>query len=163
MLRGFGVLSAGLLLAGCATQSGGPPVPATPPAPAAIASLVGTAQFHTPEGRAYSCAGVSVALVANTPRSRQRLQALYGSAEHALAPVAEVRARSAALGAGDPPLASAQCDGRGSFLFPSLEPGDYFVIARLRGDFAGRAVEDMGLLQRVVVHPGEERHIRLAP
>jgi len=137
MMRKFGVLSVGLLLAGCATESAAPP-PAPPPPPAATASIVGTAQFHTPEGRSYSCAGVSVALVVETPRTRQRMTTLYGSPEHALAPVADVRARSAALGAGDPPLSSAQCDAHGVFAFPSVDPGAYYLIARLRGTYAGR-------------------------
>jgi hypothetical protein len=162
MMRKFGVLGVGLLLVGCATESGGP-LPPPPPPPAATASIVGSAQFHAPDGRSLSCAGVSVALVVDTPRSRQRLQTLYGSAEHALAPVADVRARSAALGAGDPPLTSAQCDAHGDFVFPNVEPGAYYLIARMHTVPAGRAPDDVGLLQRVVVRPGEERRVRLAP
>jgi hypothetical protein len=162
MMRKFGVLSVGLLLAGCTTESG-PPVGPPPPPPIAAASIVGSAQFHTPDGRSLSCSGLSVALVLETQRSRQRLQTLYGSADHALAPVADVRARSAGLGPAEPPLSSAQCDAQGGFVFANVEPGAYLLIARMHGPVAGRPGDDVGLLERVVVRPGEERHVRLAP
>jgi len=161
MMRKFGVLSVGLLLAGCATETAGP-VGSPPPPPAATASIVGSAQFHTPDGRNLSCSGLSVALVMETPRARQRLATLYGSAEHALAPVAAVRARAAGLPAADPPLTSAQCDAQGGFGFTNVAPGAYYLVARMHGP-AGRPGDDAGLLQRIVVQPGEERHVRLAP
>jgi hypothetical protein len=126
------------------------------------ASIVGSAQFHTPEGRSLSCSGLSVALVVETPRVRQRLATLYGSTEHALAPVAAVRARAAGMPAADPPLTSAQCDAQGVFVFTHVQPGAYYLVARLHGPTA-RPGDDAGLLQRIVVQPGEERHVRLAP
>ena len=157
MMRRLAVLCLGLLAAGCES------VPSPPPPPAAAAHLDGVAQFSVTEGRIATCSGFSVALMAETPKARSRMNALYRSSEHAIDSVGVVKARSADLPAGDPPVASAQCDSRGAFNFSSVEPGDYFLIARLKVEPASRASEDLVLLQRVVVHPGEARHVRLAP
>jgi hypothetical protein len=160
MMRKFGLLGVTLLLAGCETETA--PVGPPPPLATPYASIVGSAQFHTPEGRGLSCSGLAVALVVETPRARQRLATLYGSAEHALAPVAAVRARAAGMPAADPPLTSAQCDAQGGFVFSRVQPGAYYLVAHMHGS-AARPSDDAGLLQRIVVQPGEERHIRLAP
>ena len=159
MMRKLAVLSVGLLLAGCETVQ----APTPPPPPLPTASLDGVAQFHVTEDRTGTCSGFSVALVAETAKSRSRMTALYGSSEHVIDSVGTVKARSAGLPAGEPPIGSAQCDSHGAFEFPRIEPGDYYLIAHLKLLPGGQAADDLVLLQRVVVRPGEARHVRLAP
>ena len=157
MMRRLGLLSVGLLLAGCATTSAPPPPP-----PAAISSLDGVAQFRVTGDRAATCSGFSVAMWAETARSRDRMQTLYGSAEHAIEPVGVVKARTAGLPPGDPPIGSASCDAEGVFAFSSVEPGAYYLLTHLK-IVPGKPSDELVLLQRVVVRPGEARHVRLVP
>jgi hypothetical protein len=156
----FALLALALGLAGCQTVE----APLPPPAPVARSSIDGAAQFHTGDGRLLSCTGLSVALMADSARARARFLALYGSIEHAIQPVAIVKARAARSSVpGDPPVGSAQCDARGVFVFPDVAPGDYFLIAHVREQSAGRVGGDEVLLQQVTVDAGETRHVRLAP
>lgn len=81
------------------------------------------------EGQAYACTG-SVALTPDTPYTRARFQALYGSTDRAAIPEAVVRARTVA----DPNadyrsfVRQETCqDNR--FQFSGLPDGNWFVIA----------------------------------
>ena len=134
----------------------------TPPPPPA-GRIEGVAQYRTPEGRIASCANLSVALLVETPRTRDRMLALYGSTEHAVEPVSVVKARSAGLEAGAQPVSTAGCDARGAFSFAEVEAGAYYMIAHLRVTPAGKSPTDLVLLERVAVRPGEARQVRLAP
>ncbi|MBV9509563.1 MAG: hypothetical protein JO303_04700 [Caulobacteraceae bacterium] len=168
MKRTFGLLCAALALAGCETatplplESGGPSPPSPPP-PATPARIDGVAKFHTPEGRTVSCTGLSVALVAATGQMRDRMRTLYGSDEHAVQPVSVVRSRSVGMPPADPPLATAPCDVRGVFTFASVNPGDYFLVARLKNPPPSRFHDDLGVVQRIGVKRGESLQVRLAP
>lgn len=154
--------AAALALAGCSTTSEiGPPIP--PPAQVAAASIVGTAAYVTSSGREVSCAGQSVALLTDTAKMQARMLALYGSSSRAILPVEEVKARSAGLEAGAPPINSAACNDRGEFVFADVPPGLYYLIARARRLPAGAIPDDLVLMQRVSVQPGETRHVHLAP
>lgn len=91
------------------------------------ASIVGVVNFAR-DGRPYQCTG-SVALTPDTPYTRARFYALYGSTELAAVPEAVVRARTVA----DPNadyrsfVRSTTCTG-GRFDFPGLPDGSWFVI-----------------------------------
>jgi hypothetical protein len=158
MLR-FGLLATVLSLAACQTVVAPPP----PPAPVVAATINGVARYRTPEGRLLSCTGLSVILAADTPRARGRMLALYGSLDHAAAPVALVKSRSAGLAPPEPPVGSSQCDATGAFAFSGVNPGAYFLIAHARSSAAARGGEDVVILQRIVVQSGEARQVRLAP
>ena len=107
MMRKIAIFGMALSLAACATPQPPPPPPlASPPPPpiSTTASINGAALYHSRAGRTMSCAGFSVALIAETTRMRERMTTLYGSAEHAVQPVAEVKSRSAGLAPSDPPV-----------------------------------------------------------
>lgn len=81
------------------------------------------------EGRAYACSG-SVGLTPDTPYTRQRFAALYGSTDRAAVPEAVVRARNVP----DPNadyrafVRSERCE-NGRFRFSGLPDGGWFIIA----------------------------------
>ena len=155
--------AAALALAGCSTTGSeiGPPIP--PPAPIAAASIVGTGAYVTNAGRNVSCAGQSVALLADTVKMQSRMLALYGSSSHAISTVEAVKAKSAGLEQSAPPVNSAACDERGAFAFTDVQPGLYYLIARVKRLPASSAADDLVIMQRVSVQPGETRHVHLAP
>lgn len=80
------------------------------------------------DGRAYACTG-SAGLTPDTPYTRQRFAALYGSTDRAAVPEAVVRARNVP----DPNadyrafVRSERCD-NGRFRFAGLPDGGWFVI-----------------------------------
>ncbi len=161
------VLSA-LILAACGTMRGpsypAPPPIAEPPPPPAPGAIEGHGAFRLADGRA-SCAGFSVALMPDRPRYRARFQALYGSAGRVMEPVAEVKARSARLPASPDtaPIASASCDARGEFAFPSVVSDRYFLIMHVKVRPAQIGHDDYVLLQPVNVQPGQTTVVTLAP
>jgi hypothetical protein len=161
------VLSA-LTLAACGTVGGPayapPPLPAAPPPPPAPGAIEGHGAFRLADGRA-SCAGFSVALMPDRPRYRARFQALYGSTGRVMEPVAEVKARSARLPASPDtaPIASASCDARGEFAFPSVVSDRYFLIMHVKVKPAQIGHDDYVLLQPVNVIPGQTTVVTLAP
>jgi len=161
------VLSA-LALAGCASERGpsypAPPPIAEPPPPPAPGAIEGHGAFRLADGRA-SCAGFSVALMPDRPRYRARFQALYGSTGRVMEPVAEVKARSARLppSPDTAPIASASCDARGEFAFPSVVSDRYFLIMHVKVKPAQIGHDDYVLLQPVGVQPGQTTVVTLAP
>jgi len=160
MKRKLILLAAALALSACSTVQETAPLP--PPAPT-TAVIEGSAAYVTNSGRNVSCAGLSVALFADTAKTQARMLALYGSSSHAIQPVEVVKARSASLEAGAPPLNSAACSEHGDFVFNDLQPGLYFLIAHVRRLPTGATPDDFVILQRVAVQPGETRQVHLAP
>jgi hypothetical protein len=169
MPRLAGVLLVVLALAACSTQSlqtpaYAPPAVVAPPAPA---SIVGHGAFRRESGGHVTCAGFSVALVADSPSSTRRIEALYGPpAARLMEPVAEVKARSAKLPPSTDaiePAATSTCDVHGAFGFPSVPSGGYFLIAHVKQKPAQSGVEDYVILERVFLEPGEAADISLAP
>ena len=157
-----------LSLAACASQRGpnypaAPPIgePSPPPAPGAIE---GHGAFRLADGHA-TCAGFSVALMPDRPRYRARFQALYGSVGRVMEPVAEVKARSARLppSPDTAPIASASCDVRGEFAFPSVVSDRYFLIMHVKVRPAQIGHDDYVLLQPVNVQSGQTTVVTLAP
>ena len=160
MLRRFVVLGSLFLLAACETLQSGPPPPPPPPA---FASIQGLAQYYALDGRLYSCAGFSVALIAESPKVRARMVALYGSSEHAIASTQAIRARSAGAPQADEPADSAQCGRGGEFVFHNVLPGVYFMIAHVRAASTGKASDDQVILQKIAVEADQARRVRLTP
>ncbi len=152
-------------LAACATTEQAPPPPAPPSGPvAAGATILGATDFEG-EGGHGSCSGLSVALMADSPRFRRRAEALYGSLEHASQPVAVVKARAAALGPEDAtaPVQTAQCNARGEFILNGLPGGGYYLIAHVWILRPGESRSDHVILQRVSVRDGQTKDVRLTP
>lgn len=117
------------------------------------ASIEGRVDYRR-DGRSYDCTG-SVALTPDTPYTRARFQALYGSTDRAAIPEAVVRARTVS----DPNadyrafVRSGSCEGN-RFAFSGLPDGGWFIIAPVSAG-GDRVV----LMQRVETRGG--RPIRL--
>lgn len=156
----------GLTLAGCETG----PLPLEPASPSAPTPqpgppgrIDGVAKFRTPEGRLVTCAGLTVALLVDTNQVRGRMRTLYGSDEHAVQPVAVVKARSVGVPGAAPPTATAMCDARGAFAFEEVAPGSYYLVARVKNPPPSRVRDDLGLAQHIGVRRGESLQVRLEP
>jgi hypothetical protein len=164
MMRIGAAAGLSLVLAGCASVETGPAAPPVPTTPV-VSNLTGHGAFRTPSGERASCAGDSVALNAETPQTRERMIALYGSADHAMAPVWRIKTRSASLPkAVEAPLAgSARCDKAGDFALTGLAPGGYFLIARVKVAPPLHGDESFVIMRRLELAPGETRDVSLAP
>jgi hypothetical protein len=140
-------------VAGCAEMdTGGPGLPPPPP-PAPVAAVPAGIFIVTPfkaddfawsvkPGNARiqgltdanaSCAGKTVALTPETPYSRERIRALYGSVTYAVEPMAVVRAKTIV---NDNPamrgyVRAARCEANGTFIFDKLPAGPYFIISEV--------------------------------
>jgi hypothetical protein len=97
------------------------------------------------------------------------MQALYGSAQRALEPVANVRAHSGAVRGPDPGpyVRTTTCDPRSRFVFDGLPDGGYFLIARVHlegphGDSAAAVSEEgLAVMQKVELTGGVTRQLML--
>lgn len=176
MKRALLITTVSLTAAACASTYE-PPVPPPPPPPVehstpgpaldphqfAWSTKPGTAQIKglVAYGSGYSCAGGKVVLTPDAPYSRQRIQNLYGSTEHAAAPVSVVRSRQKAKAGEDYSqfVRTAACDADNRFSFRDLPAGSWFaiVVASPEGDKG----ESMALLRRVVLKKGEVRAVTL--
>ena len=170
MMRKAAVVLLALAVTGCATewpQPAGPGAvgPPPPPPPPPAATILGHGAYHTRAGARGDCAGLSVALMHDTPSFRRRIVALYGSPDSARLAVATVKARSAKLGpTQENPLAeSVQCDGAGAFAFRDVAAGSYFIIARLKATSPKGASEDLVVMRHLDLLEGETREVSLAP
>ncbi len=153
-LRVLGLLSV-LLVAGCETMAP-PPPPPPPPSPRtqiqiqtpyraeefAWSTAIGSARIRGTTIPSRSCAGNAVALTPDTPYSRERIHALYGSIEAASQPVEAVRGRTIA---NDNPdmrrfIKVARCDANGAFGYDNLPAGAFFVIAEVSDPSGPRVV-----------------------
>lgn len=163
------ILALGALTTACASPSLGPP----PPAPAPIqnatfsatdfawsqrtgANVVAGQVAHRQGAMAYTCAGSSVVLTPETPWSRRRMAALYGSTERAALPSDDVRARTPNAPPGDaaPYVKRTTCDDADQFAFAGLADGAWFAITIARPAANGRGA-NMALMRRVVVRGGK--------
>ena len=158
-----------LTLAACGTYQGGggyapPPPREEPPPPPPPGAIEGHGAFRLAGGRA-TCAGFSVALMPDTPRYHNRVQALYGTTGRVMEPVSEVKARSAKLPASPDtaPIASASCDVHGEFAFHSVVADRYFLIMHVKVRPATAGHDDYVLLQPVGVQPAQTTVVALAP
>ena len=152
-------------LAACATTESGPPPPPVPSGPIATgATILCNTDFHCEMGHG-SCSGLSVALMADSARFRRRAEALYGSLAHGSQPVAVVKARAAALGPEDAtaPVQTAQCNQRGEFILNGVPGGSYFLIAHVWIIRPGQGRTDHVILQRISLHDGQTKDVRLIP
>ena len=170
MKRTLLAMSLCALLGACETE-GPPPPPAPlsgPPAPFRASDFAwsterGSGSIHgsVSYGRGYSCIGQPVVLVPDAPYSHRRMLQLYGSADRAALPVAEVRARQANRPSDDYSAFSKHttCDAQGHFVFQGLPAGGWFVIAVAQpGGGQGQA---MAVMQRVETRPGATRTVVL--
>ncbi|WP_245620189.1 hypothetical protein [Phenylobacterium immobile] len=149
-------------LVGCAPTLGPPPPPP-----------MGTAEFSTedfswsavpgpnsivgrlaPRSVSYTCHGASVLLTPETPWSRRRMVALYGSADRSALPADEVRARTPSAPAGDYSafIRRATCEGD-RFSFAGLPDGVWFVITLAKPVTPG-AGPNLALMRRVMTRGG---------
>jgi hypothetical protein len=153
-------------LAACAGE-GPAPAPSLPPPPPPhrpLAAIVGHGDYHTRSGAHGDCAGRSVALMYDTPSFHARMAALYGSAQGARLTEATVKSRAAGLGPSDSPLAaSTSCGDDGRFSFPTLAPGPYFLIARVKVTSVAGAQTDLVIMRHLDLADGETRDVSLAP
>jgi hypothetical protein len=176
---GIVLASLAVLAAGCAQLQPEPlatPAPAVPPPPPPPVSefawsagsgpnaIQGEIAYTDRTGRKWACAGQSVALMPRTPSTDLRMQSLYGSADRALEPVANVRAHSGAVRGPDPGpyVRTTACDPANHFAFDGLPDGGYFLIARvhLKGASA-ESDEGLAIMQRVAVTGGVTRQLNL--
>ncbi len=165
------------LLAACATAPppSPPPRPVPPPPPPTPIEefgwstrpganvLNGNLTYRPAAGQTWSCSGQSVALTPETTYSRNRMMALYGSADRALHPVATVQTRSAANPGMDYSqfVRSTACDAQNNFAFRDLPDGAYYIIARVRQTVPPVAGSDRVVMQRVELRGGENVRIIL--
>jgi hypothetical protein len=117
----------------------------------AWATAIGSGRIHGTTAPGRSCAGNSVGLTPDTPYSRERIRALYGSIEAASEPVERVRSR---VIANDNPdmrrfVRAARCDASGAFAFEGLPAGRFFVIAEVADPGGPRVV-----MRHVATHAG---------
>lgn len=119
------------------------------------AGINGTVAYGR-DGQSFACTG-SVALTPDTPYTRARFQALYGSVEQAAVPEAVVRARTVA----DPNadyrsyVRSATCE-NGRFRFSGLPDGGWFLITPVSAG-GDRIV----LMRHVVTRAGTSANVTL--
>jgi hypothetical protein len=157
----------GLALAACAPTLGPPPPGRAPAGPPVFRTadfawsqakgrngLAGRVSYRQGQIR-YSCAGAGVVLTPETPWSRARMAALYGSTERAALPTDEVRSRTPKAPAGDagPYVKRATCDAADRFSFSDLPDGTWYVITTARP--ANRPdAESVALMRRVTTRGG---------
>jgi hypothetical protein len=176
MKRALLITTVSLTAAACASTY--EPVPPPPPPPVehgpppgqafdsrqfAWSTKPGTAQIKgvVAYGQGYSCSGGKVVLTPDAPYSRRRIQNLYGSIEHAAAPVSQVRARQKAKAGEDYSqfVRTAECGADNRFSFRDLPAGSWFIIVAASPE--GGEGEPVALLRRVVVKKGEIRAVTM--
>ena len=146
-----------------------PPPPFEPPAPSSPAAAFESRDFawsaqhgaagiraqvaFNLDGHRYTCVGQTVILTPDAPFSRSRMIALYGSAERAALPVAEVRSRQAARPSSDYSafVRKSVCDAQNRFAFQGLPAGDWYAIVVVQPIGGG---EQMALMRRIRTHAG---------
>lgn len=147
------------------------PTPPPPPTPAeefawstqpGPNTLIARVAYQPVVGEVWSCAGLAVALMPETSYSRSRMQALYGSAQGSIQPVAQVRARSAANPGADYSqfVKSANCDAADTFTVANLPDGNYFAIVRVR-QTRPAAPNEIVIMQRIGVRGGGPTRLTL--
>jgi hypothetical protein len=157
----------GLTLTACAPTMGGPPPGrATAGPPVFRAADFGWAQAPGRNGvvgrlayrqgpTRFSCSGAGVVMTPETPWSRARMAALYGSTERSMVAADEVRARTPRAPAGDagPFVKRTTCDASDRFSFTGLADGAWYVITTARPVGQPQA-ESVAIMRRVVTRGG---------
>lgn len=129
--------------------------------------LTGQAYIPAQTGKtpspAFSCAGVNVALMPDTPYTRWRMEALYGSNHNGKIPLSALKAKAVPA----PPLdlnrfvRTTQCDQKGNFNFGSIPSGTWYVITQVRpqtpqgGKDAPEALAVMGRITLIMGAPAK--------
>lgn len=163
--------AAAALLGACATVVSAPPPGPARPGPGAsfsasdfawslekgrntVSGRLGYRQGETP----FTCAGATVILTPETAWSRRRMVFLYASAERAVLPADEVRARTPSAPPGDSSAFTrrATCDAADHYTFSGLPEGAWYLITVARP--VGGVGTNMALMRRVVTRAG-----RVAP
>jgi hypothetical protein len=176
MKRALIITTVSLTAAACASTY--EPVPPPPPPPAEQGPPPGPAFDHqqfmwstrpgtarikgvVAYGHGFSCAGGKVVLTPDAPYSRRRIQNLYGSTEHAAAPVSVVRSRQKSKAGEDYSqfVRTADCGADNRFSFSDLPAGSWFVIVAASPE-SGKG-EAVALLRRVTVKKGEVRAVTM--
>jgi hypothetical protein len=132
-------------------------------------TIVGVAQMKAGDGVSRTCAALPVRLAPDTSYTRERVQLLYGDADHAFVTAAEAKRARAQPGADVSPnyersLKAVKCDARGRFTFKDLPDGTYYVMAPVvwRGKL-GEVSEGGFFMQRVTVEGGETARLAMNP
>ena len=164
------------LLAACETTPAYPPAPPPPPPPPPTPAeefawstvrgantLVVNVAYEPTAGQAWTCSGLTEALMPETSYSRGRIMALYGSIERAVQTVGQVRTRSAANPGADYGqfVKTAPCDAQNTATFAALPDGAYFIIAQVRPARPPGAAAEMVVMQRVELAGGQAVRITL--
>jgi hypothetical protein len=171
----LGVLAATAYVSACA-PSLGPPAPrggpSAPPPPISTTAEFNAQDFAWSQksgsniiaGRVmyrqgathFTCAGATVVLTPETPWSRRRMAALYGSGDHAALPVDEVRARTPSAPPGDanPFVKRTTCDAADQFAFGGLPDGAWYAITVAR-PVGSKGGDTLALMRRVVARGGK--------
>jgi hypothetical protein len=164
------IVAAGLLLAACqTTKHYEQPLPVPPPPPPPPVNefawsvkpgrnAIDGLAVWTRDGKRFSCAGQSVALMPETPYTRNRMVELYGSDEQAIRTVAEVRAHATPQTRDIKAyVRPAQCDNLGAFSYQGLPDGAWFVIVRA----SSASGDEVVALRRVRVSGGATSAVRV--
>ncbi len=155
------VLGLTLVVAGCAQLGLPEPALSTPIAPSEIdwarksgQNSVSGLAVMTAGGTSHTCAGQSANLIPDSAYARARMTAIFGNATKGM--------RAASLGAvkferDDPlyvsTLRTARCDAMGSFSFPRVPDGVWYVTSSVKWQGASQ-VEGGSIMQRVDVRGG---------
>jgi hypothetical protein len=165
-----------LFVAGCATDQPPPPsrvapMAARPQGPEfkasdfAWATAAGKSRIdgkltYKSGATAYSCAEAGVLLTPQTDWTRQRMITLYKSADHAVLPAAEVRARTVRSNDYSTYVRRATCDPTGRFTFTNLPDGGFFAITVAKTVTPGGG-QDMAIMRYVKVSGGKVVEVKL--
>lgn len=161
-------------LAGCATMQPQTVTLTTAFDPAEVgwalqpgtASVTGQAFFQTKGGQPRTCAGQAVVLVPDSPHTRERIRAFYGSVESGYSPatVPDPRFVPDEAEAMRRYVRGAQCDAQGNFEFTGLPAGRYYVVSGIRWALPGHYLVSEGgrLMQAIDLTEGESRRVILS-
>ena len=112
-------------------------------------------------GTTYTCAGQSANLIPDTAYARAHMTAIFGNASRGT--------RAASLGAvkferDDPlyvsTLRTARCDASGSFSFPGVPDGVWYVTSSVKWQGASQ-IEGGSMMQRVELRDGRQMRVSL--
>ena len=123
-------------------------------------TVSGTALINT-NGRSYTCTGQSANLIPDTAYARARMMAIFGNATKGM--------RASSLGAVKferddtlyvSTLRTTRCDASGSFSFPRVPDGVWYVTSSVKWEGASQ-VEGGSMMQRVDVRGGRQVKVSL--
>lgn len=129
-------------------------------------TITGQAFFQTRGGQPRTCAGQSVALVPDSPHTRERIRAFYGAGDSGYRPATVPDPKFMP----DEQLAilefvrMASCDAQGNFEFTALPAGRYYVTTSISWVLPGHYfVSEGGRLMRAVdLDEGEAERVILS-